>query len=63
VSDALKSRAAERAVALVGEGFRVGLGTGSTARHFVSMLGERVRGGLGIISVPTSEATHARATE
>ena len=63
MSDALKRRAAERAVALVGEGFRVGLGTGSTARHFVSMLGERVRGGLGIIAVPTSEATHAQATE
>jgi ribose 5-phosphate isomerase A len=63
VSDALKRRAAERAVALVEEGFRVGLGTGSTARHFVSLLGERVRGGLGIIAVPTSEATHAQATE
>ncbi|WP_046864724.1 ribose-5-phosphate isomerase RpiA [Microvirga massiliensis] len=63
MSDTLKRRAAERAVALVGEGFRVGLGTGSTARHFVSLLGERVRGGLGIIAVPTSETIHAQATE
>jgi ribose 5-phosphate isomerase A len=63
VSEALKRRAAERAVSLVEDGFRVGLGTGSTARHFVSLLGERVRNGLRIIAVPTSEATHAQAAE
>src|SRR5665213_4056449 len=40
---------------------RLGLGTGSTARHFVDLLGERVRMGLDIVAVPTSEATRAQA--
>src|SRR4029077_13909125 len=36
-------------------------GTGSTAAHFVNLLGERVRGGLDVVAVPTSEATRAQA--
>jgi ribose 5-phosphate isomerase A len=40
---------------------RLGLGTGSTAQHFVELLAERVRTGLDVIAVPTSEATRARA--
>ena len=40
---------------------RLGLGTGSTARHFVELLAERVRAGLDIVAVPTSEATRADA--
>src|SRR5258708_18915640 len=39
----------------------VGLGTGSTAKHLVSILGERVRAGLNIIAIPTSEATRIQA--
>ncbi len=42
-------------------GMRLGLGTGSTAKHFVELVGERVRAGLDIVAVPTSEATHAQA--
>jgi ribose 5-phosphate isomerase A len=57
----LKRAAAERAAALVGDGMRLGLGTGSTAAHFVARLGERVRQGLKIVGVPTSEATRAQA--
>jgi ribose 5-phosphate isomerase A len=38
-------------------GMRLGLGSGSTAAIFVKLLGERVRAGLQIVSVPTSEAT------
>jgi len=53
--------AAARAVEAVTDGMRLGLGTGSTAKHFVALLGERVRGGLNIVGVPTSEATHAQA--
>jgi ribose 5-phosphate isomerase A len=45
----------------VRDGMKVGLGTGSTAKHFVDLLGERVRGGLKIVGVPTSEATRAQA--
>src|SRR5437879_11505407 len=42
---------------------RLGLGTGSTAQHFVELLAERVRAGLDVIAVPTSEATRAQATK
>lgn len=59
--DELKRSAAAHALELVRPGMRVGLGTGSTARHLVELLGERVRGGLDIIAVPTSEATLADA--
>jgi ribose 5-phosphate isomerase A len=55
--DALKRQAAARALEEVRDGMRLGLGSGSTARHFVELLGERVRGGLKVIGVPTSEAT------
>jgi ribose 5-phosphate isomerase A len=40
---------------------RLGLGTGSTARHLVALLGERVRAGLDVVAVPTSEATRDQA--
>src|SRR5262245_56591362 len=42
---------------------RLGLGTGSTARHFVELLGARVRDGLSVIAVPTSEATRTHAAQ
>jgi ribose 5-phosphate isomerase A len=45
----------------VQDGMKLGLGTGSTARHFVELLGERVKSGLKVIGVPTSEATRADA--
>jgi ribose 5-phosphate isomerase A len=60
-ADDLKRAAAARAVALVEDGMRLGLGTGSTAAHFVSLLGERVRAGLRVVGVPTSEVTRAQA--
>jgi len=59
--EALKRRAAARALEEVREGMKLGLGTGSTAKHFVELLGERVRGGLDVIGVPTSEVTRADA--
>ncbi len=59
--DGLKRQAAARALEHVREGMRLGLGTGSTAKHFVELLGERVRAGLHVIGVPTSEATRADA--
>ncbi len=40
---------------------RIGLGTGSTARHFVALLGERVANGFECICVPTSEETAEQA--
>ena len=60
-TDAFKREAAARAVEFVRPGMRLGLGTGSTAKHFVELLGQRVAGGLRVIGVPTSEATRADA--
>jgi len=60
-SNQQKHAAAARAVEFVRPGMRLGLGTGSTAKHLVDLLGERVRGGLDIVAVPTSEATHRQA--
>jgi ribose 5-phosphate isomerase A len=59
--DELKRQAAARALEYVQDGMKLGLGTGSTAKHFVELLGERVRGGLKVIGVPTSEVTRADA--
>jgi ribose 5-phosphate isomerase A len=56
-----KRAAAARALDLVEPGMRLGLGTGSTARHFVELLGERVRAGLRVVVVPTSEVTQRDA--
>jgi len=60
-ADQQKRAAAARAVEMVRPGMSLGLGTGSTARHFVELLGERVRAGLDVSGVPTSEATRADA--
>ena len=59
--DQAKRLAAGRAADLVTSGMRLGLGTGSTARHFVDIIGERTRAGLEVVCVPTSEATRAQA--
>ena len=59
--DGLKRQAAARALEQVRDGMKLGLGTGSTAKHFVELLGERVRAGLNVVGVPTSEATRADA--
>lgn len=56
-ADQLKRRAAEAAVGYVRQGQIVGLGTGSTAKHVVLALGEKVRAGLAIKGVPTSTET------
>ncbi|RZN25610.1 ribose-5-phosphate isomerase RpiA [Bradyrhizobium sp. Leo121] len=59
--DGLKRQAAARALQEVRDGMKLGLGTGSTAKHFVDLLGEKVRGGMKVVGVPTSEATRAQA--
>ena len=41
--DDLKRQAAARALEHVRDGMKLGLGTGSTAKHFVDLLGEKVR--------------------
>lgn len=59
--DQLKQAAAEVAVGLVENGMIVGLGTGSTAKFAVEALGKRVKEGLHIVGIPTSEATARQA--
>ena len=60
-AEAQKRAAAAQALTFVRPGMRLGLGTGSTAAHFVELLAERVRAGLDVVAVPTSEATRALA--
>src|SRR5438128_11156506 len=57
----LQRQAAARALEHVRDGMQLGLGTGSTAKHFVELLAERVRSGLNVVGVPTSETTRADA--
>ena len=59
--DQWKKAAAEAAAQLVESDMVVGLGTGTTAAYLVSILGERVRRGLNIVAIPTSEATRIHA--
>ena len=60
-ADDLKKQAAARALELVRPGMRLGLGTGSTAKHFVDLLGVKVAAGFDVLCVSTSEATHGIA--
>jgi len=59
--DRLKEEAARRALDLVKPGIKLGLGSGTTARRFVDLVGEAVKRGLEIVCVGTSEATEAQA--
>ena len=57
----LKKIAGDKAAEYVKDGMVVGLGTGSTAFHVVNAIGERVKNGLSIQAIPTSEATRRQA--
>lgn len=59
--EAAKREAAEAAVALVEDGMAVGLGTGSTAYFAIEALARRVRHGLSITAIATSERSAAQA--
>lgn len=63
-ADDQKRAAAEAALKQVETGMKLGLGTGSTAAHFVRALGKRAREeGLDLICVPTSNATDRLARD
>lgn len=57
--EAFKKEAALAAVALVSDGMRVGLGTGSTAKYAIEELGRKVKAEelLSIVGVATSQAS------
>jgi ribose 5-phosphate isomerase A len=57
----MKHEAAQAALGAVEPHMKLGLGTGSTAQHFVDLLGGRVQAGLKVMCVPTSERTRAQA--
>jgi ribose 5-phosphate isomerase A len=61
--DTYKQQAAARAIEEVRSGMVLGLGTGSTAAKFVALLGERVKAGLDVVCVATSEATQVQAEQ
>ncbi len=53
----MKRMAGEAAAAYVEDGMKLGIGTGSTAEEFVRALARKVRDGLKVVGVPTSERT------
>ena len=63
--DTYKQQAAEHALQYVQSGMALGLGTGTTSRHMLRGLAERLRDGRlrDIVGVPTSQATAALAQE
>ena len=61
MTDPAVESAAASALELVRDGMRVGLGTGHGALAFLARLADRVRSGLRVVGVPTSEATAAEA--
>jgi ribose 5-phosphate isomerase A len=56
-----KQIAAESAVELVKSGMVIGLGSGSTAEIAIRILGDKVKNGLRIIGVPTSQKSEQLA--
>jgi ribose 5-phosphate isomerase A len=60
-ADMMKQQVAARALGFVEAGMRLGLGSGSTAKIFVDLLAERVRQGLKVRCVPTSEVIARQA--
>jgi ribose 5-phosphate isomerase A len=59
--DELKRQAAIAALEGIKDGMVVGLGSGSTASHFIRELGGRVRAGLRIVGIPSSEESRRLA--
>ena len=56
-ADQMKKAAAIEALKFIKPGMKVGLGTGSTANHFIEALAAKVKEGLAVHGVPTSKAT------
>lgn len=53
-NDKEKEAAARASLQFVKDGQVLGLGTGSTATHFIKLLGEQVKNGLRVRGIPTS---------
>jgi ribose 5-phosphate isomerase A len=60
-NDQEKEAAARASLRFVKDGQVVGLGTGSTAAHFIRLLGEQVKNGLRIRGIPSSDRSREQA--
>ncbi len=58
-----KQAAGELAATWIQDGMRVGLGTGSTAKAFITALGQRCRQGLKIVAAATSDRSAQQARD
>ncbi|WP_138418092.1 ribose-5-phosphate isomerase RpiA [Aquibacillus sediminis] len=63
MSNELKQMVGVEAVHYIKDGMKVGIGSGSTMYYLVRALGERVKQGLNIVGVPTSNQTAEWAKE
>jgi len=62
--DEAKLAAATKAIeTFLQDGMTIGLGSGTTSRFFVRILGDRVKSGLRVIGVPSSKSTGQLALE
>jgi ribose 5-phosphate isomerase A len=59
--NALKKTVAAKALDYIADGMTLGLGSGTTAEVFLDLLAPRIKGGLKLTCVPTSERTAAYA--
>ncbi len=60
-NDQEKEAASRASLSFVKDGQVVGLGTGSTAEHFIRLLGEAVKNGLRIRGIPSSDRSREQA--
>jgi ribose 5-phosphate isomerase A len=60
-NDQEKEAAARASLQFVNDGQVVGLGTGSTAAYFIKLLGEKVKNGLRVRGIPTSDRSRELA--
>ena len=58
-----KIKAAEEAIKYIENNMKIGLGTGSTADEFTKLLSIKVKEGLDVVCVPTSESTKELANK
>jgi ribose 5-phosphate isomerase A len=61
--EAKRAAAAQAIESFLKDGMTIGLGSGTTSRWFVRILGERVAQGLRVTGVPSSKSTGQLATE
>jgi len=60
-NDQEKEAAAQASLRYVKDGQVVGLGTGTTATHFIQLLGEQVKNGLRVRGIPSSDRSRELA--